>query len=86
MTPIFFPDTTLIYINKQNNKVEININGTSKIKKDSGTRNSLPLEKTAHVPIIPKEEPKISKESLIDFNSHPSGIFPKGESNTFTFL
>ena len=54
MTPIFFPDTTLIYINKQNNKVEININGTSKIKKDSGTRNSLPLEKTAHVPIIPR--------------------------------
>ena len=54
MTPIFFPNTILIYINKQNNKVEINITGISKIKKDSGTRNSLLLEKTAHAPIIPR--------------------------------
>ena len=54
MTPIFFPNTILIYINKQNNKVEINITGISKIKKDSGTRNSLLLEKTAHTPIIPR--------------------------------
>ena len=54
MTPIFFPDTTLIYINKQNNKVEINIIGISKIKKVSGTRNSLLLEKNAHAPIIPR--------------------------------
>ena len=54
MTPIFFPNTTLIYINKQNNKVEINITGISKIKKDSGTRNSPLVEKTAQAPIIPR--------------------------------
>ena len=45
MTPIFFPNTTLIYINKQNNKVEININGTSKIKKDSAIVEILQDEK-----------------------------------------
>ena len=44
----------LKYIKEQNNKVEINITGISKLRKDFGTKKSLGAEKIADAPIIPK--------------------------------